>query len=297
MNGILSDAVMETFHLSSPLFLPIVIETPHDFFSGISAGKMLLAAFTLFLTWLAVRFSKMLVLSFAQRNVRARLSISILPPVLRFVLWTIGIYLALAVFSPSPNALLAAVTSIGLAIGLGAQDLIKSLIGGLVILADRPYQLGDRVKIGEAYGEIDHIGLRSTKLTTPDDTRVTIPNSELLSAKAWNANSGQPDCQVVTELFLPHDADPEIASEICYESAYSSPYLLLTKPIVVLLVDRFTKAPFLQVKVKAYVYDHRMEAKFQSDITMRAKREFLNRGMYQHTCSAAFLMEKSRHQD
>ena len=46
---------------------------------------------------------------------------------------------------------------------------------GLAILIGRPYQIGDRVKVGDAYGEIDHIGLWSTKLTTPDDTRVTIP--------------------------------------------------------------------------------------------------------------------------
>jgi hypothetical protein len=65
------------------------------------------------------------------------------------------------------------VASIGIALGLGAQDLVRNVIGGIVVLADRPFQLGDRVRVGDAYGEIDHIGLRSTKLTTPDDTRGT----------------------------------------------------------------------------------------------------------------------------
>ena len=169
--------------------------------------------------------------------------------------------------------------SVGIALGLGAQDLVKNLIGGLVILIDRPYQLGDRVKIGDAYGEIDHIGLRSTKLTMPNDTRVTIPNSDILSGKAWNANSGVPDCQVVTDLFVPHDTNPTEVIEIGAEAAYSSPYILLSKPVVVLLQDHFQDGPYMTVRVKAYVYDHRFEPRLQSDITQRAKAEFLRRGM------------------
>ena len=96
---------------------------------------------------------------------------------------------------------------------------------------------------------------------------------------AWNANSGVPDCQVVTDLFLPHDTDPGTAVEVATEAAYSSPYVLLSKPVVVLFQDRFSECPFVQLRVKAYVYDHRYEARFQSDVTVRAKAEFLKRGM------------------
>jgi small-conductance mechanosensitive channel len=93
--------------------------------------------------------------------------------------------------------------------------------------------------IGDAHGEIDHISLRRTKLTPLDDTQATIPNSDILSGKAWNGNGGAPDCRVVTGLFLPHDSDPAEAPEIRYEAAYSSPFILLTKPAVVLRQDRF----------------------------------------------------------
>lgn len=192
--------------------------------------------------------------------------------------------------SPSRDTLLAVLASVGIALGLGAQDLVKNIIGGLVILVDRPYQLGDRVKIGDAYGEIDHIGLRSTKLTTPDDTRVTIPNSDILSGMAWNANSGVPDCQVITDLFVPHDTDPTEALEIGYEAAFSSPYLLLAKPVVVLLQDHFQHAPYLVVRIKAYVYDHRFEPRLQSDITMRAKAELLRRGILQRWRGYGFTL-------
>jgi small-conductance mechanosensitive channel len=203
-----------------------------------------------------------------------------LSPILRFAIWLgTAVFVLGAIIAPSQQALWAMVTAAGVALGLGAQDLVKNLVGGLVILGDRPYQLGDRVKIGEAYGEIDHIGLRSTKLTTPDDTRVTIPNADILTGMAWNANSGCLDCQVVTDVFLPPNAEPEKAVSIGYESAYCSPYVLLAKPVVVLYQDQFTQNPHVRLRIKAYVYDHRFEPAFQSDITQRAKAQFLQRGM------------------
>lgn len=246
----------------------------------LSAGKIGAALLVLLIAFAAVRLTAAILDRLGDRAPRARFFFKILSPVLAFVVWIVaGFIILLGILSPTEATLVAVLASVGIALGLGAQELVKSLIGGLVILVDRPYQLGDRVRIGDAYGEIDHIGLRSTKLTTPDDTRVTIPNGELLSELAWNANSGNPDCQVVTDLFVPHDTDPVEATRIAAESAYSSPYVLLSKPVEVRLEDRFQDGPYMLVRVKAYVYDHRFERAFQSDITVRAKAEYLARGV------------------
>lgn len=271
---------MPTTHLLlPPLAYQVPSETPIEIITRVSPMTILYVLLVLAATYVLVRMSTAALYALSERAPRARFFFMMLAPILRFVLWLGSGFLVLAIFAPSRDTLFAVLASVGIALGLGAQDLVKNLIGGLVILVDRPYQVGDRVKIGEAYGEIDHIGLRSTKLTTPDDTRVTIPNSEILSGKAWNANSGVPTCQVVTDLYLPHDTDPSEALEIGYEAAYSSPYILLSKPVVVLLQDGFEYGPFLRLRVKAYVYDHRFESRFQSDITLRAKAEFLRRGL------------------
>lgn len=259
--------------------LQSITDNPVVILTRFTGQNIVYSLIVLLITYLLVRQSTRLLDALALRAPRARFFFKMLAPVLRFGFWIFGTLLILSIFSPSRETLLAVLAAVGIGLGLGAQDLVKNIIGGLVILADRPYQLGDLVRIGDAYGEIDHIGLRSTKLTTPDDTRVTIPNSEILTGMAWNANSGVPDSQVVTDLVVPHDTDPTAALEIGYEAAFSSPYLLLTKPVVVLLQDKYSDGPYLQVRVKAYVYDHRFEGKFQSDITMRAKAEFLRRDL------------------
>src|SRR5262245_31519694 len=142
---------------------------------------------TILTAWILIRWSSRALDTMSRRSTRARFVIKWIEPILRIGIWFLALLICVNLLAPSRETFLAGIASLGIALGLGAQDLVKNLIGGLVVLGDRPYQLGDRVKIGDAYGEIDHIGLRSTKLTTPDDTRVTIPNAQVLSDRIFNA--------------------------------------------------------------------------------------------------------------
>ena len=267
------------FKIEAPLVLLAQAKVPTIAQETFTPTNIIVVLLTFLIVWLLLRYLAIFFNAISNWQPRARFLIKVVEPVIRIFLWFAAFLFAVWDLSPSPNAFLAALGSAALAIGLGAQDLIKNLIGGLVILGDRPYQLGDRVRMGEAYGEIDHIGLRSTKLTTPDDTRVTIPNADILTSKAFNANSGVPDCQVVTDVYLPPDTDPSLAWEIGHQAALTSPFAYLAKPITVLLIDSYTESPFLTLRVKAYVFDHRYEPKMQSDIVKRCKREFLGRGL------------------
>lgn len=275
--------------MTSMLGLTVQTVPANDLVARLSASRVIVAVAVLAVAFVLTRVIILLFEGLGQRAPRARFFFKMLAPVVRLVLWIVAATVVLlGVFAPPLATLFAVLAPIGIALGFGSQELVKNLVGGIVILFDRPYQIGDRVRIGDAYGEIDHIGLRSTKLTTTDDTRVTIPNSEVVTGMAWNSNSGNPHMQVVTELFLPHDIDPVEARQVVLEAAYSSPYILLTKPVVVRIHDRFQDGPYTHVRVKAYVYDHKFERAFQTDITIRAKTEFLARGM---------LLRWSRHDE
>jgi len=247
---------------------------------NLTFGRMAAAAVIIALTWLAIRLVQRVLEFLSGRVNRARFFFKNIEPIVRISLWFVATYVIIASLAPSREVFFTGIASIGIALGLGAQDLIKNVVGGLVVLTDRPFQLGDRVKIGDAYGEIDHIGLRSTKMTTPDDTRVTIPNANVMTAAVYDANSGVPDAQVVTDIYLPIDTDADTAMRIGREAAFTSPYLLSTKPVTVLVANQFDKVPHLRLRIKAYVHDHRYEPAMQSDITARIQREFLKQGLH-----------------
>lgn len=145
-----------------------------------------------------------------------------------------------------------------------------------MILFDRPFQVGDKIAIGDHYGEVVKIGLRSTRIVTPDDSLVTVPNGDVMSQQVSNSNSGEPNCQVVSEIYLPITVNTEQVRQIATEAAQTSRYIYLNKPITILFFNEVKeRRSYYKMRVKAYVMDIRYEFNFKSDMTEIVIRELL----------------------
>ncbi len=109
----------------------------------------------------------------------------------------------------------------GLAIGFAAKDTIANLFGGLFILADAPYKLGDYIVLdsGER-GQVINIGLRSTRILTRDDVEVTLPNAVIANAKIVN-ESGGPAVQsrVTVTVGVAYGSDVDQVRRVLMEAA------------------------------------------------------------------------------
>jgi small-conductance mechanosensitive channel len=216
----------------------------------------------------------------ADRSATRRLFFKRLIPIVRMIMWAIVIYfIVTSVFEVDRNGLLAASAALGVGIGLAAQDLIKNLLGGIIIIFDAPFQVGDKVSVGDTYGEVKSIGLRSTRIVTLEDSLVSVPNSQIVDGQVANANAGVLDCLVVTTLWLPGWTDASLAKKIAYEAAANSRYVFLDKPIVVHMRDEFRETFLTKIVVKAYVLDHLYESALETDITETAKMGFLKAGL------------------
>lgn len=245
----------------------------------ITFGKVLLMVLAFAGVWILLRYLRRFFEAVSRNRPKTRFLVLLIEPAIRILAWFGALLFAFQELAPDRDALLAALGSVAIAIGLGAQDLIKNLVGGLVVVTDRPYQIGDRVRLGNSYGEIVSIGLRSTKLMTPDDTLVTVPNSEVFNSPAANANAGVPECMVVAEVYLPTDADVDVAMQVAHEAILGSPYTRNSKRTQVTVTDGFVEEPYVTVKLRAYVYDHRYEPEMLADITRRCKAEFRRLGL------------------
>lgn len=101
--------------------------------------------------------------------------------VLKFAVLTLGIVSALAAIGVNTASLLASLGIAGLTIGFAAKDALSNLISGLLIYWDRPFVIGDLVEVGDHYGRVDHITLRSTRVITPDGRMLAVPNTEIIN--------------------------------------------------------------------------------------------------------------------
>lgn len=217
---------------------------------------------------------------FAERRASYRISYKGTIPIVRLLGWSFIVYIIVVVIIQPPFGTLIAVSaSLGIAVGLAAQDLIKNIFGGIMILFDRPFQVGDKIQVGDNYGEVLIIGLRSTRIVTGDDSVVSIPNADIMTQAVSNSNSGEPNCQVVAEIFLPIDVDTIAVRDIALEAARVSKYVYLNKPISVLFFNEVKeKRSYLKMRLKAYVMDIRYEFAFKSEMTELIIRELLSEG-------------------
>lgn len=243
-----------------------------------SFSKLLISIIILVLTYFFLRIISVLLTVWGERTTKHRITIKGFIPVVRILAWMGSLsFIVVAVFRPPMASILAFTASIGVAIGFAAQDLVKNIFGGIIIITDKPFQIGDKIQIGDHYGEVINIGLRSTRITTADDSMVSVPNAEVMSQAVSNANSGEDNCQVVTEIFLPLSADLQKIRQTAIEAAQVSRHIFLNKPISVLFFqEHIGHKVMLKVKVKAYVNDIRNEFAFKSEITETLTNEFLD---------------------
>lgn len=131
---------------------------------------------------------------------------------INIVVWAIGIITALGNAGISISALLGTLGVGGVAIALASQDTIKNLLAGITIFTDHPFQIGDRIRFSGIDGNVEDIGLRSTRIRTLEKRILTIPNSKLMDAAIENVNT-EPMRKVTLKLGLIYDTHPDKMNE------------------------------------------------------------------------------------
>ncbi|MFN8379774.1 MAG: mechanosensitive ion channel family protein [Anaerolineae bacterium] len=109
-----------------------------------------------------------------------------LKTVLKLVTWGIGALFILQAWGVDVGALIAGLGIAGLAVSLAAQDTIANLFGFVVIMADRPFVVGEVVKTPDCEGVVEEVRLRSTRVRQMDQSLVVVPNSKMASASVIN---------------------------------------------------------------------------------------------------------------
>lgn len=102
--------------------------------------------------------------------------------VLQLSILTIGLVQALSALGINTAALLTSLGIVGLTIGFAARDALSNLISGVLIFWDRPFVIGDLVEVGDDYGRVQNITLRSTRIVTVDGKMLAVPNSHIVNS-------------------------------------------------------------------------------------------------------------------
>lgn len=207
------------------------------------------------------------------------------------IVWIIGIITALSNVGVNISALLGTLGIGGIAFALAAQDTVKNIFGAFTILTDRPFNIGDTVRIDSFEGTIIDVGIRSTKMRNYDKRIITFPNYKIMDASLINI-SAEPMRRVVTKLGLTYDTKPEkmkealdILREIPNRVEFAS-----TKDVVANFTEFADSA--LVITFIFFIEKKGNNAKVTSDVNMEILTAFNNAGLNFAFPSQTIYLEK-----
>ncbi|WP_066295199.1 mechanosensitive ion channel family protein [Bacillus sp. FJAT-29937] len=176
--------------------------------------KLIRASIIMLITWGLLNLSSASSLLFKKINDSKyniefdEIVIPFLSKVLKFVIVAISISVIAQVFSYDVNGFVAGLGLGGLAFALAAKDALSNLFGGIIIITEKPFSIGNWIKTSSVEGIVEDISFRSTKVRTFDQALVTVPNEKLANEAITNwSKAGKR--QISVHLNLPQEASQD----------------------------------------------------------------------------------------
>lgn len=207
----------------------------------------------------------------------------------KYTLIAVGTIVLLQIWGLDLSSLTILASVLGVGIGFGLQDIAKNFGSGLVIVLERPIQIGDFVEVGEYKGIVERIGGRSTVIRTLDRVSIIVPNSRFLETELINWNHDNPVSGVRLPIGVSYNSDVNAVKTALLEAGTGHPDVLSVPPPQVLFkgfgdsalnfeLRVWTAQPSKQFLIKSDLYyrieanlrQHKIEIPFpQRDLNIR----------------------------
>jgi len=175
-------------------------------------------------TWRWVLAARILVGSGLQQGVQA--SITTLSV---YGIWFFGLMVTLNVIGVDTATLSVAFGALGIGIGFGLQSIFNNFISGLILLFERPIEVGHVLEVNGIWGKVETINVRSTVIRTFDNSAIIIPNSDIISHQVTNWTFQDARMRRAIKVGVAYGNDPKLVEQTLYEIAQKHPRVL-TEP-------------------------------------------------------------------
>ncbi|MCA9293754.1 MAG: mechanosensitive ion channel, partial [Phycisphaerales bacterium] len=169
--------------------------------------------------------------------------------------------------------------ALAIGIGFGSQNLMNNFISGLIMLAERPIRVGDLIQLDDVTGTVQHIGARSTRLLTPTNIDVIVPNSTFLESRVTNWTLTEDKIRTSVKVGVAYGSPTRDVIRLMKKAADDHGKVLAKPPPLVLFIDfgdnslMFELVFWLRIKV---LMDRRM---IESDLRLRINELFKEAGI------------------
>lgn len=170
--------------------------------------------------------------------------------IVNYVILLVGFFFAVAAagFDLTQFTILAGAFGVG--IGFGLQNIVNNFVSGLILLFERPVKIGDEIKIGDASGTVQRIGIRASLIKQWDNSEIIVPNSKLISenVKNWTFSARKRGIEI--PVSVAPQAEPRTVIELLEKVAAAHLLVAKNPPPQVLLSE--IGAPALNFKLRVW---------------------------------------------
>jgi small-conductance mechanosensitive channel len=172
-----------------------------------------------------------------------------------YLIWAMGILVALHVFGISTTSLMVAFGALGIGLGFGLQNIFNNFISGLILLFERPIQVGDDIEINGIWAKVLQINVRATVVQTYDGAALIIPNSEFISNLVTNWSHRDPYLRRHINVGVAYGSDTELVRRTLLEAAANTAEVLTQPQPDVLFIDFGESTLDFRLRVWTTVHD------------------------------------------
>lgn len=196
---------------------------------------------------------------------------------MRMILLTIGFLLAVAASGLPLDKITIILGALGVGIGLGLQSIVNNLVSGIVLIFERPIEVGDSIEIGGNKGTVKEIGLRSSTLIAGSGAEIIVPNGDFLSQHIVNWTLSNAYIRIELPLNVPSDSDIALVSKTITEEVTNHPNVMADHSISV-IVNSIDQS---KTSLTTYFWcsDVRKADQLRSDVLKNIKDKLLGNGI------------------
>jgi small-conductance mechanosensitive channel len=143
-----------------------------------------------------------------------------------YSLWVFAIYTGINILGINLSSLAFMAGALGVGIGFGLQNIVNNFISGIILLFDPSIQVGDMVQVGDDFGTVNRINIRTTVVQTFDNASLIIPNSDMLSNKVTNWSFGDPKIRRHVDVGVAYGSDVKLVRKILLQIVADMPDIM-----------------------------------------------------------------------
>ncbi|MBU2644011.1 mechanosensitive ion channel [bacterium] len=192
-----------------------------------------------------------------------------------YVIWVLGIIISMNVFGLNPTSLVVIFGALGIGLGFGLQNIFNNFMSGLILLFERPIQVGDDIEINGTWATVKKINVRSTLVQTYDNASLIIPNSDLINTQVTNWSFKDKRLRRPITVGVAYGSDIELVRKTLLEISQDFPNVLKYPAPDVLFLDFGDSALIFKLRFWTYIdgmFETETNLRFEIDRRFREKK-------------------------